>query len=190
MIGKDILLKALEHTGSPVTIADATLSDAPLVFANRAFYEVTGYSEDEVIGKNCRFLQGVDTDKHAVHRIAASLRHGKESNETILNYRKNGTSFWNDLLLSPIRDEDGTLTHYVGFQTDITERLEKERANDLVDRIQQELGKEKRLEKAYQNVIGEVRVTVKELENNSGKGTEYAIERLKSLLERLPIVVQ
>ena len=103
-----------------IIIADARRPDIPIVYANPAFLLLTGYSEEEVLGRNCRFLQGADTDPAAVTEIREALRAGELCRVPLLNYRKDHTPFWNDLVISPMRDEAGAVTHFVGVQHDAT----------------------------------------------------------------------
>jgi len=109
-----------------VAIVDAGRADLPLEYVNPAFETITGYSACEVLGKNCRFLQGPDTDPEALEEIRRSLKHGRDTQVLLRNYRKDGSRFWNELLITPIRDERGRLTHFVGLQNDVTERVEGE----------------------------------------------------------------
>ncbi|GAA1980526.1 SpoIIE family protein phosphatase [Isoptericola halotolerans] len=109
------------------TISDPSLPDDPLVWVNPAFTLATGYTADEVVGRNCRFLQGAGTDPAAVGRIRAALEAGDAVGETLLNYRKDGTPFWNQVVVSPVLDEDGLVTHHVGIQTDVTDRVHDDR---------------------------------------------------------------
>jgi PAS domain S-box-containing protein len=115
------------------SIADATQNDAPLIWTNPAFEALTGYSTDEVVGSNCRFLQGPDTDPETVARIQTALHEGRTAAETLLNYRKDGTPFWNQVVISPVFDDHGQLTHFVGIQADVTEavRSSKQREEAL-----------------------------------------------------------
>lgn len=105
-----------------VTIADALLPDRPLIYVNEGFERVTGYPATEVLGRNCRFLQGPDTDPEAVERIRAAIAREREWVEEILNYRRDGTPFWNRLSITPVRDESGEVTHFIGIQSDVTAR--------------------------------------------------------------------
>ena len=105
-------------------ISDPHAEDDPLVWVNPAFERTTGYRAADVVGTNCRFLQGPGTDPAAVQRIRDGLREGGTITETLLNYRADGTAFWNNLVISPIHDADGNLTHHVGVQTDVTERVD------------------------------------------------------------------
>ncbi|MAT16028.1 MAG: hypothetical protein CMJ46_12250 [Planctomyces sp.] len=127
-LGRELRLKnlAMDSTGEGITIADAQLPDMPIIYANDAFFQLTGYSTAEVIGRNCRFLQGSGTNPATVQQIRDAIRNGRETTVEILNYRKDGTSFWNRLGITPIRDEKNKVTHFVGVQFDITRRVEAE----------------------------------------------------------------
>ncbi|TKX75506.1 PAS domain S-box protein [Halorubrum sp. GN11_10-6_MGM] len=117
-----ILERAIQEASIPIVMADPHEPDAPLVFVNEAFEELTGYDASEAVGRNCRFLQGPDTDPESV----AELREAIENEETlvteILNYTADGRPFWNRIELTPIYDEDGELLRYLGSQYDVTER--------------------------------------------------------------------
>ena len=125
--------RAVVAAGLSFTISDPRLPDDPLVFVNPAFERTTGYSRDEAQGRNCRFLQGPDTDPADVQRIRDALAAQEHVVVTLLNYRKDGTAFWNELSLSPVYDAAGELSHYVGIQADVTARvlIEQERARHL-----------------------------------------------------------
>lgn len=114
--------RAVEAASSGILVTDARVDDHPIITANPAMLELTGYSFDEVIGRNCRFLQGDDRDQEGIKQIRESLAAGQECRVVLRNYRKDGSMFWNDLRVSPVRDEYGEVTHFVGIQTDITER--------------------------------------------------------------------
>ncbi|MGC1246278.1 MAG: PAS domain S-box protein, partial [Spirulinaceae cyanobacterium] len=117
-----VLERAITASNNGIVISDATQKELPIVYLNPAFERITGYSAQEVIGKNCRFLQGKETDQEALEELRGALREGKECNVVLRNYRKDGSLFWNDLYISPVKDELGNLTHYIGVQADITER--------------------------------------------------------------------
>lgn len=119
---------AMASTSCGISIADARAEDVPLIYVNKAFCELTGYPLEEVLGRNCRFLQADDRDQEARHRIRESIEAGTGCNVLLRNVRKDGTIFWNELILSPIHDRFGTLTHFVGVQNDVTEREEARRA--------------------------------------------------------------
>ncbi|TNM67262.1 PAS domain-containing protein [Streptomyces sp. NP160] len=121
---------AVLATGLSFTVADARTPDMPLVWVNPAFTAVTGYTFEETVGTNCRFLQGAATDRAATRRIRAALRAGEPITETLLNFRADGTAFWNQVALSPVHDADGVLSHYVGIQTDVSARVAADAERD------------------------------------------------------------
>ncbi len=114
--------QAIAATTSGILLTDARQPDNPIVFANPAFTEITGYSEQEVLGGNCRFLQGPESDPATVAQLREAIARGRPINVEIRNYRKDGTPFWNALSISPIHDTGGHLTHFVGIQQDVTAR--------------------------------------------------------------------
>jgi PAS domain S-box-containing protein len=114
--------RAVSNARNGIIITDCSQPDHPIIYANAAFFLLTGYSSQEVVGRNCRFLQGPDTDSTTRARLRAAVDAGESIRVEIKNYRKDGSAFWNDLLLSPLFDEGGRLTHFVGNQLDITRR--------------------------------------------------------------------
>jgi sigma-B regulation protein RsbU (phosphoserine phosphatase) len=114
--------RALDVAAEGVTIADARVPDRPLIYANEGFERITGYAVAEALGRNCRFLQGPDTDPAAIAEIRAALAEGRECLVELLNYRKDGTTFWNRLSITPVRDTAGVVTHFIGIQSDVTAR--------------------------------------------------------------------
>ena len=121
-----LLMRAIQSSRNGVVISDARLPDAPVIFVNPAFEEITGYRMVEVIGRNCRFLQGDETDQPELHELRKALREGRDCEVVLRNYRKDGTVFWNQLAISPVRDGDGVVTHLVGIVSDVTERRRHE----------------------------------------------------------------
>jgi len=109
-------------------VADATLPGMPLIYVNPAFEVMTGYRFEEVRGNNCRFLQGNEREQPGLTAVREALIDQKRVVAILRNYKKDGTPFWNELSLSPLFNSDGTLTHFVGIQTDITTRVEAETA--------------------------------------------------------------
>jgi PAS domain S-box-containing protein len=122
MLEKKLMKAVVESSAAWITIADMMQPDAPLIYCNRAFYELTGYSAAEALGRNCRYLQGPDTDPNTITAIRNAIADGRSVNVEVLNYRRDGTKFWNQLSLSPVLGDEGQITHYVGTQTDVTER--------------------------------------------------------------------
>ncbi|MGB0684301.1 MAG: PAS domain-containing protein [Magnetovibrionaceae bacterium] len=122
-------LAALEALPMSATVADMEHPDQPLVFVNKAFTDATGYSASEALGRNCRFLQGAGTSPDTVDQIRDALREGRSCDLDILNYRKSGEAFWNNLKLSPVTDDKGRVTHYIGIQNDVSTLMSASRAN-------------------------------------------------------------
>jgi PAS domain S-box-containing protein len=124
MIDINVLKAAVMDSRDGITISDFTLADNPLVFINPAFERMTGYSLEEIVGKNCRYLQGEDKDQEdQLVIIRAAIKDKQPCLVTLRNYKKDGTMFWNELSMSPIFEEDGTLTHFIGIQKDITAKV-------------------------------------------------------------------
>jgi PAS domain S-box-containing protein len=120
----DPFAAAIRATRMPMMITDPRRPDNPVVFANEAFQNLTGYSREEVIGRNCRFLQGPDTDPTTVSRIRDAIRGERDVQVDILNYKKDGGTFWNALYLSPTRNANGELQYFFASQLDVTDRIE------------------------------------------------------------------
>lgn len=114
--------RAIEASSIGISIADMGQPDQPLIFVNKGFEDMTGYGVAETVGHNCRFLQGDDRDQEARAILRGAIRNGEETTVEMRNYRKDGTMFWNELKISPIKDDAGRVTHYVGFQMDVTRR--------------------------------------------------------------------
>jgi len=121
---------AVLATGLSFTVADAGQEDLPLVWVNPAFTAVTGYTFEEAVGHNCRFLQGPGTDRATTQRMRDALDTGRSVTEVLLNFRADGTAFWNQVAMSPITDADGRVTHYVGIQTDVSGRVAADAERD------------------------------------------------------------
>jgi PAS domain S-box-containing protein len=116
-----LLDRAVAASSNGIVITDPGLPDNPIVYANPAFERTTGYSMEEVVGHNCRFLQGGDRDQPALEELRRVIREGRECRVVLRNYRKDGSLFWNELYISPVYDEEGHLTNFVGVQNDVTE---------------------------------------------------------------------
>jgi two-component system cell cycle sensor histidine kinase/response regulator CckA len=112
--------RAIQAVSGGIVITDPNLHDNPIIYVSSGFERLTGFSAEEVVGLNCRFLQGEETDPAAVQEIRESIRRGQPCTVELQNYRKDGTSFWNKLSVSPVFGENGKLTHFVGVQMDVT----------------------------------------------------------------------
>lgn len=135
--------RAVLSTDVSFTISDPAQEDNPLVWVNPAFTRITGYGFDEALGRNCRFLQGPATDRSSVQAMRAALDDARSTTVTVLNYRKDGIAFWNEVSMSPVFDGSGTLTNFVGVQADVTARVqaeaEREAAYAAAERAQSRL---------------------------------------------------
>ncbi|MCB0033737.1 MAG: PAS domain S-box protein, partial [Anaerolineales bacterium] len=121
-----LLKQAVDANTQPITIADARQEDMPLVYINPAFAKITGYSIEESLGQNCRFLQNDDVDQEGLKILREAIKNGESCDVEIRNYQKDGTLFWNRLNLSPVKNALGEVTHYVGSQHDITRQKQDE----------------------------------------------------------------
>jgi diguanylate cyclase (GGDEF)-like protein/PAS domain S-box-containing protein len=121
-----LLHRAIAASSNGITVSDYKLPGAPLIYVNRSFELMTGYSAGEVIGRNCRFLQGTDRNQPALLEVRAALREGRDCEVLLRNYRKDGALFWNELRLSPVHDDRGRLVNFVGVQNDVTDRKRAE----------------------------------------------------------------
>jgi len=118
-----LLERAVDAATSGITLLDARSPEYPALFVNRTFAEMTGYAREELVGHNLRMLAGPETDVLALQAMRDALTEGRECRTVIKNYRKDGSTFWNELSLAPVRDTDGRLTHFVGIQTDASLRV-------------------------------------------------------------------
>lgn len=119
-----LLEKAIAAVENGITISDPHEQDNPITFVNPGFTKITGYTAEEIVGENCRFLQGPETDPKAVVTIRDGLRQREPTRNLIRNYRKDGTPFWNDVYITPVRDARDELIAFVGVQNDVTQRIE------------------------------------------------------------------
>jgi phosphoserine phosphatase RsbU/P len=141
--------KALDVAAEGITIADARLPDQPLIYANEGFERMTGYTVDEVLGRNCRFLQGPLTQADDVAAIHAALEARRPCVGELLNYRKDGTTFWNRLSITPVRDASNEVTHFIGIQSDVTaRRLAEEGLRRSKEAMEQDLRLAARVQQA------------------------------------------
>ena len=124
----DIFFAAVKTTRMPMVVTDPNQPDNPIIFSNTAFARMTGYAMHEIVGRNCRFLQGPETNAESVAQVRQAISQREEVAVELLNYRKNGSTFWNALFVSPVFDESGSLRYFFGSQLDISRRKEAEEA--------------------------------------------------------------
>nr|AML77384.1 putative LOV domain-containing protein [Leucodon julaceus] len=125
------LKDALSTFQQTFVVSDATQRDYPILYASAGFFNMTGYTPDEVIGRNCRFLQGPGTDKADIARIREALQEGKSFCGRLLNYKKDGSAFWNLLTVTPIKDDDGKVLKFIGMQVEVSKHTEGRKENAL-----------------------------------------------------------
>jgi PAS domain S-box-containing protein len=115
------LVKALQTAQQNFVVTDPTLPDNPIVFASNGFLALTGYTLSQVLGRNCRFLQGPETDLQTIAQISEAVKLGEDHTTMLLNYRSDGTSFWNQLFIAALRDGNGCIVNYLGVQCGVSE---------------------------------------------------------------------
>ncbi|MCA9402531.1 MAG: PAS domain S-box protein [Candidatus Omnitrophica bacterium] len=121
MLDPGIFRQVVEATAAGIIITDPKQQDNPIIYVNEGFIRMTGYAAEDAIGNNCRMMQRDDRQQPALARIRNAIKHGQHCHVTIRNYRKDGSMFWNELTVSPIRNPEGTITHFVGVQFNVTD---------------------------------------------------------------------
>ena len=121
-LSSEILNKVLDASVTGIVITDSLLPDNPIIYCNPAFEKISGYNRNEIIGHNCRFLQGKDRRQEQRETIATAIANGESCNVEIRNYTKDGKLFWNELYISPVKDSTGRVTNFIGIQNDVTTR--------------------------------------------------------------------
>lgn len=119
-----ILSQILDTCVNGITLSDPEQEDNPIIYANEAFELITGYNQDEIVGRNCRFLQGEDRDQEGIGKIREAIREQKPATVTLRNYRKDGSLFHNRFSIRPLFDRQGRLIYFLGIQYDITDQVE------------------------------------------------------------------
>ena len=117
---QESLAKMIENTSVPFIVSNPRIHDNPIIMCNKAFVELTGYNKQEILGRNCRFLSGKDTNPQHTQLIVNAVRNHEPVLVEILNYKKDGTSFQNALMIAPIFDDDGELAYFLGSQMELT----------------------------------------------------------------------
>jgi len=130
-LSSELLLNLVQSAGSGIVVTDASLPENPIVFANQAFYSVTGYSEAETIGFNCKFLQGEDKAQPDLERLKQAIRKKESCRVTLRNYKKDGTMFWNELYITPHFDQEEKVSHFIGIQNDVTAAVEQRQQREM-----------------------------------------------------------
>lgn len=118
-----ILTQILDGSINGITLSDPDQEDNPIVYANKAFEKITGYSSEEILGRNCRFLHDQDKNQEDLQKIRDAIKNVEPVEVTLRNFRKNGELFYNRLSITPLFDEEGNLIYFLGVQYDVTEQV-------------------------------------------------------------------
>jgi PAS domain S-box-containing protein len=184
--------RAMDEAPIGITITDPGQDDNPIIYANDGFIELTGYPRTEVVGRNCRFLQGEDTREEPVAEMRDAVDNAEPVTVELRNYRYDGEMFWNRVSIAPLLDDDGTPSYYVGFQEDVTERREVQQQYEASIRMVQEMGKV--LSHDSKTPLSVLRGRL-ELARETGDvshldDAEKALDRLVELIDELGEVMQ
>lgn len=132
-ISQDLLTNAINESQEGIIIGDARNPDFPLVYVNRGFERLSGYTAEEAIGRSCYFLQGSDTDQPEAAAVKDAISSGEGCVVTLRNYRKDGSMFWNETSISPVHNAEAEPTHFIGIQKDVTDRISLEQRLTCAD---------------------------------------------------------
>lgn len=201
-----ILDRAISASRNGIIITDPNQPDNPIIYVNPGFERMTGYSAEEVLGKNSRLLQGSETHQPVLEQLRAAFRDEEDCTVTLRNYRRDGDLFWNELSISPVRNAEGKVTHYVGIQTDVTERKRTEDALKLqyqramlLKQITQEIRQSLDTQQIFQTTVTQVgrafgvnrcllHAYVARAEDTSM--SEFELSQSNGIFPRIPIVAE
>lgn len=124
LISPELLERIVDASEDGIVVAEQEGDENILIYVNKGFERLTGYSADEILYQDCRFLQNEDRDQEGLTAIRKALAESRPCRTVLRNYRKDGTLFWNELSITPVYDDDDNLTYYIGVQKDVTERVE------------------------------------------------------------------
>lgn len=159
----ELLSKVMDATNTGIVITDNLLPDNPIIYCNPAFETISGYKRTEIIGHNCRFLQGKDRSQESRTRIANAIANGESCNVEIRNYSKSGELFWNELYISPVKDADGKATHFIGVQNNVTERKKSQLALEMNQQdMEKQVLERTRMYKESQEYLTSIVETIRE----------------------------
>lgn len=143
MLDANLLKKAVNASTDGIVIAEQEGSDHILIYVNRAFEDLTGYPEEEILYQDCRFLQDGDRDQAPLAEVREAIRRGEPVRAVLRNYRKDGSLFWNELSITPVFNDEDHLTYFIGIQRDVTElvrvREENERLRERIAELESRL---------------------------------------------------
>jgi PAS domain S-box-containing protein len=171
------LVSAMMHSAQPMVVSDPHQPDHPMVAVNDAFAAVTGYTRAETVGRNCRFLQGPDSDKATSDRIRRCIAERQGCIEWIVNYRRDGSKFWNLLFMVPVFDAKGALLNFFGNQRDITEG----RPPDLTDHFVGKASLSTAGQREFQSLLESVLDQPDETDQDRAQGLDRIVEAARRL---------
>ncbi|MAN59632.1 MAG: hypothetical protein CMC08_07335 [Flavobacteriaceae bacterium] len=179
---KNLFLKdrALESAVNAIVIVDALQKDMPIIYANEAFEKMTGYTKEEVSGANCRFLQKNDRQQKEIEVLRRAIDKGAPCEVELRNYKKDGSLFWNQLTITPIKNGTGTVTHFIGVQNDITSRKKDEFLKEQSSRALEMIAKHQALNKIANHMVATV-----ENQMPQAMVSLLALDRTKNTLHKL-----
>lgn len=152
--------RSIQSASNGIVITDATQEDYPVISVNKAFEKMTGYTADEILGRNCRFLQQDDRGQPEIDEFRTAIEQGRPTHVILRNYKKDGTLFWNEVRVSPVRNENGKLTHFIGVMNDYTEHKQAKEAlqkahDELEVRVEERTAELFKANEALKREIGE-----------------------------------
>jgi two-component system, sensor histidine kinase len=184
-----LMYRAVDSARNGVVITDPTLPDNPIIYTNPAFTEISGYSADEILGHNCRFLQGKESAQPELDELRKAIKEERSITVVLRNFKKNGDRFFNELTISPVRNDEGQLVSFVGIQNDITSRIEaEERISDFYAIVSHELRTPIAKIKSSLSVIadgeaGPINDTVRRFVEISSKSAESLWKLIENILD-------
>jgi PAS domain S-box-containing protein len=128
IINPELLERVVNESQDGIVIAEQEGDENILIYVNKGFEQLTGYTADEILYQDCRFLQGDDRDQPALDKIRSAIKNNQPCREILRNYRKDGTMFWNELSITPVFDDTDQLTYFIGVQKDVTELMQLRQA--------------------------------------------------------------
>lgn len=177
--------RAMDEAPVGVVITDPEQEDNPIIYANEGFERLTEYEADEIVGRNCRFLQGEGTDPEPVAEIREAIKAQEPVSVTLRNYRKGGSMFWNQTTIAPVEDDTGEVTHFVGFQLDVTDRKEYERElerqNDRLEEFANVVSHD--LRNPLNVAQGRLDLAQEEVDNDNLEAVDRALTRMSAIIE-------
>lgn len=144
---------ALSSASNGIIIADAQQQDLPIIYCNEAFEKMTGYPKDKVLGRNCQFLQNDDRDQEEINTMRNAMAKGRPCNVILRNYKKNGELFWNEVAITPVYDEAKTLTHFIGVQNDVTDKIKEKHLKDQIRKVLELIAQDKSIQTITNKII-------------------------------------